>query len=85
VDDLIVTFLVGLIGAVAILLRRNRDLESDNRLNEIKVEDAKLETKQDFIVQQKKELERTLDDISKIQSEDLSDEEIVEYWSKKDL
>ena len=84
-DDLIVTFLVGLIGAVAILLRRNRDLESDNRLNEIKVEDAKLETKQDFIVQQKKELERTLDDISKIQSEDLSDEEIVEYWSKKDL
>ena len=84
-DDLIVTFLVGLIGAVAILLRRNRDLESDNKLNEIKVEDAKLETKQDFIVQQKKELERTLDDISKIQSEDLSDEEIVEYWSKKDL
>lgn len=73
----------GLIGGFLILLKKNKDLESDKKLNDVKVEDAKLETKQNIIKEEKKALEKELKKIDSSKKEELNDKDIEEFWKKR--
>lgn len=67
-------------GALLLLMRKNEKLESDKKLNDIAVADAKLETKQEIIKEQKAELQEELVKVEP--AKDLSDKEIEDYWNK---
>lgn len=78
--EVIFGLITALIGAVFYLLNENGKLKSDKKLNDIKVEDAKLETKQEAIQEKKKELKDELKELDKAPKEDLSDGEIEDFW-----
>jgi septal ring factor EnvC (AmiA/AmiB activator) len=67
-------------GALLLLMLKNEKLESDKKLNDIAVADAKLETKQEIIKEQKAELQEELVKVEP--AKDLSDKEIEDYWNK---
>jgi|688.fasta_scaffold274830_2 septal ring factor EnvC (AmiA/AmiB activator) len=78
--EFLIGLLTALIGAVFVLLKHNDKLKSDKKLNDVKVEDAKLETKQEAIQEKKKELKTQLKELDNAPKEDLSDEEIENFW-----
>lgn len=78
--EFIIGLFTALIGAVFVLLKHNKKLKSDKKLNDIKVEDAKLETKQEAIQEKKKELKDELKELDKAPKQDLSDTEIEDFW-----
>jgi hypothetical protein len=69
-------------GAILVLLKKLGKLESDKRLNDIKVEDVKLEEKQNQVKEEKQELKQQLAEIDDQKSESLSDEGIEKFWGE---
>jgi septal ring factor EnvC (AmiA/AmiB activator) len=67
-------------GVLLLLVKKNDKLESDKKLNDIAVADAKLETKQEAIQEQKAQLEKELNKVE--QAKPLSDKEVEDYWNK---
>jgi len=70
-----------LIGGILILFKKNKELESDKKLNDIKVEDAKLETKQEILQEEKQRLVSELKQADK-PKKDLSDSQIEDFWKE---
>jgi uncharacterized membrane protein len=67
-------------GAILALLRQIAKLQSDKKLSDIKVADAKLEEKQINIQEEKTKLKEELQKVEEKKSENLSDTEIEKYW-----
>lgn len=78
--EFVIGLFTALIGAVFVLLKHNDKLKSDKKLNDIKVEDAKFQTKQEVIQEQKQELKNQLKELDKVPKEELTDEEIEDFW-----
>jgi len=78
--DVLFGIIFALGGALLLLIKKNNKLESDKKLNDVAVADAKLETKQEAIQEQKVQLEKELEEVE--QAKPLSDKEIEDYWNK---
>ena len=70
-----------LLGGLFVLLKKNKDLESDKKLNDIKIEDVKLEAEQENIQEEKKKLEKQLKNLEKSKEEDVDD--IEKFWKDR--
>lgn len=75
---LVVLGLLG--GAIVALLHKLRKLESDKKLNDITVEDAKQEQQQVQVQEEKDSLKKELAKVDEQKAADLSDEDIEKYW-----
>jgi hypothetical protein len=77
-------FILGILavmgGAILMLLKKNKKLESDKTLSDIKVKDATLETEQSNLKKDKEELKKELVAIEKEVQPELSDSEIEKFW-----
>lgn len=74
-------YIIGIVGAViAFLLYQVRSLWSNKQLNESKVEDAKLEVKQEALETEIKAAKEKLAAINPEKAKDMTDEEIVKFW-----
>lgn len=80
--EILIALATGVGAAILLIIKENKKLKSDKKLNDIKVEDAKLETKQESIKASKKELDKFLKEIDKEVMKDLSDKEVEDYWNK---
>lgn len=80
--EILIALATGVGAAILLIIKENKKLKSDKKLSDIKVEDAKLETKQEAIKTSKKELDNFLKEVDKKVLKDLSDKEIEEYWNK---
>jgi len=80
--DLILSIFLVMGGAILALLKINKNLRSKNKLKDLEVEDAKLKTEQEFLKKQKDALKKELGK-PKIESKDLSDQEIEEFWKNR--
>jgi uncharacterized protein YlxW (UPF0749 family) len=74
--------LVILGGALLFLLKKNKDLRSDKKLDDLKNKDSILEKEQKDIKLEKEKLKKEIDALDKA-SKDLSTEEIEEFWRNK--
>lgn len=82
--EIITGILLSLCGIVLVLFRQNQSLRSENKLNNLKIEDSKLEERQENIKKQKEVIEKNLQKLGEEKSEFLDDKQIVEYWNKDD-
>lgn len=78
--EVIVGMVTVLVGAVIYLLDQNKNLKSDKKLSDIKVEDATLKTKQEQLATSKSDLKKQLKELDKHVSEDLTDKEVEDFW-----
>jgi hypothetical protein len=70
-----------LVGGVLYLFNQNQKLKSNEKISETKIEDAKLETKQDVIVEKISEVKS---DLSKLTEQPVNDKQTAEdFWSKR--
>jgi hypothetical protein len=80
---IILSILTGILAAMVVIKKENQKLKNKERLHEIEVEDAKLETKQESIKLEKNNLATKLEELDKNQAPSLQDSEIEKYWNKK--
>lgn len=80
---IILSILTGILAAMVVIEKENQKLKNKERLHEIEVEDAKLETKQESIKLEKNNLATKLEELDKNQAPSLQDSEIEKYWNKK--
>jgi len=70
-------------GAIIVLLKKLSKIESDKKLTDIAIQDAKQEESQAQARQEKDVLKKELKKIDEQKAEDLSDEDIEKYWRNK--
>jgi hypothetical protein len=70
-------------GAIIVLLKKLSKIESDKKLTDIAIQDAKQEESQAQVRQEKDVLKKELKKIDEQKAEDLSDEDIEKYWRNK--
>ena len=79
--------LLGILAAVGallmVLIKKNRKLESDKKLSDIAVADAKLETQSSALNHQKDSLKEELSKLDKALPEEVSDGDIEKFWEKR--
>jgi hypothetical protein len=81
-SEILLALATGVGAAIFLIIKQNQKLKSDKKLHDIEVEDAKLETKQESVKENKKKLNKHLEDIDKQVMKDLSDKEIEDFWNK---
>lgn len=80
---ILVSILTGILAAMVVIKKENEKLKNKEKLHDIEIEDAKLETKQESIKLEKDTLINKLEELDKTQAPSLQDSEIEKYWNKK--
>jgi hypothetical protein len=77
--EIILGIFIAMGGALLALLRINKNLRSKNKLKDLEVAEGKLEVEQAHIKKQKEALKKELAN-PKVKKEELSDQEIEQFW-----
>lgn len=80
---ILLSILTGVLAAIFVIKKENEKLKNKEKLHELEVEDAKLETIQVSIEQEKDTVAKQLEELDKVQAPSLEDSEIENYWNKK--
>lgn len=80
--EAVLSFLTGVLLAIAFLIRENSKEKAKDKLKELESEDSELKTKQDVVSQDKARLKEQLKELEEIQAPVLQDSEIEKYWNK---
>jgi hypothetical protein len=81
--EALIALLTGLLAGFAYIWKQNKKLETENRINKDKVEDAKLETIINELDKQRTDISVKVQNMKASQSKPLPDSEIVDFWNKR--
>lgn len=76
------SFLTGVLLAIAFLIRENSKEKAKDKLHELELEDSKLKAEQDAVSKDKTILKEQLKELGEIQAPSLQDSDIEKYWNK---
>lgn len=81
--EIVLSCLAGVTAALLVIYRENGKLKRDKKIHDAEVEDARLETKQEQVKNDKAVLKKKLKELDNSQAPSLEDKEIENYWNKK--
>ena len=81
--EIVLSCLAGVTAALLVIYRENGKLKRDKKIHDAEVEDARLETKQEQVKNDKAVVKKKLKELDNSQAPSLEDKEIENYWNKK--
>jgi hypothetical protein len=81
--EALLAVLTGLLAGFVYIWKQNKKLETENRINKDRVEDAKLETIINELDKQRTDLSVKVQNMKASQSKPISDSQIVDFWNKR--